>query len=44
MRYVRAVEGAKRVAVEAIKLGVRNYVQVLASWSKQPAMPLAVSC
>jgi len=32
MRYVRAVEDTKRVAVEAIKLSARKNVQVLASW------------
>ena len=36
MRYVRAVEDTKRVAVEAIKLSARKNVQVLASWPKQP--------
>jgi integrase len=43
MRYVRAVEDTKRVAVEAIKLSARKNVQVLASWPKQPATALAVS-
>ena len=43
MRYVRAVEDTKRVAVEAIKLSARKNVQVLASWPKQPATTLAVS-
>jgi hypothetical protein len=32
MRYVRAVEDTKRVAVEAITLSARKNVQVLASW------------
>jgi len=43
MRYVRAVEDTKRVAVEAIKLSARKNVQVLASWPKQPPVPAAVS-
>jgi hypothetical protein len=43
MRYVRAVEDTKRVAVEAIKLSARKNVQVLASWPKQPPMPAAVN-
>ena len=43
MRYVRAVEDTKRLAVEAIKLSARKSVQVLASWQKQPLVPAAVS-
>src|ERR1051325_906743 len=43
MRYVRAVEDTKRVAVEAIKLSARKNVQVLASWQKQPPVPAAVN-
>ena len=43
MRYVRAVEDTKRVAVEAIKLSARKNVQVLASWPKQPPVPAAVN-
>jgi integrase len=43
MRYVRAVEDTKRLAVEAIKLSARKSVQVLASWPKQPATALAVN-
>jgi integrase len=43
MRYVRAVENTKRVAVEAIKLSARKNVQVLASWQKQPPLPAAVN-
>lgn len=43
MRYVRAVEDTKRVAVEAIKLSARKNVQVLTSWQKQPATALAVN-
>jgi integrase len=43
MRYVRAVENSKLVAVEAIKLSARKNVQVLASWLKQPATALAVN-
>jgi len=36
MRYVRAVEDTKGVAVEAVKLSGRKSRQVLASWPKQP--------
>jgi len=43
MRYVRAIEDTKRVAVEAIKLSARKNVQVLASWQKQPPVPAAVN-
>ena len=43
MRYVRAVEDTKRVAVEAIKLSARKNVQVLASCQKQPPVPAAVN-
>lgn len=43
MRYVRAVEDTKRIAVEAIKLSARKNVQVLASWQKQPPGLAAVS-
>jgi integrase len=43
MRYVRAVEDTKRVAVEAIKLSARKNVQVLASWSKQAPVRAAVN-
>ena len=43
MRYVRAVEDTKRMAVEAIKLSARKNVQVLASWPKQPPVPAAVN-
>jgi len=43
MRYVRAVEDTKRVAVEAIKLSARKNVQVWASWQKQPPLRAAVN-
>jgi hypothetical protein len=43
MRYVRAVEDTKRVAVEAIKLSARKNVQVWASWQKQPPLQAAVN-
>ena len=43
MRYVRAVEETKRVAVEAVRLNSGKVGHVLASWPKQPAMPLAVN-
>jgi len=42
MRYVRAVENTKRLAVEAIKLA-RKSGQVLASWQKQPPVAAAVN-
>jgi len=37
MRYVRAVESSKRVAVEAVRLNFGKVGHVLASWPKQPA-------
>ena len=43
MRYVRAVEDTKRVAVEAIKLSARKNVHVLATWPKQPPLPAALN-
>ena len=43
MRYVRAVEDTKRVAVEAIKLSARKNVQVLVSWQKQSPVLAAVN-
>ena len=43
MRYVRAVETSKRVAVEAVRLNSGKVGHVLASWPKQPAAALAVS-
>ena len=43
MRYVRAVEDTKRVAVEAIKLSARKNLQVLVSWQKQPPVRAAVN-
>ena len=43
MRYVRAVETSKRVAVEAVRLNSGKVGHVLASWPKQPATALAVS-
>jgi integrase len=43
MRYVRAVESSKRVAVEAVRLNSGKVGQILVSWPKQPATALAVS-
>jgi hypothetical protein len=43
MRYVRAVDDTKRVAVEAINLSARKSVQVLADWQKQPPVLAAVN-
>ena len=43
MRYVRAVETSKRVAVEGVRLNSGKVGHVLASWQKQRAMALAVS-
>jgi len=43
MRYVRAVETSKRVAVEAVRLNSGKVGHVLASWPKQPATALAVN-
>jgi integrase len=43
MRYVRAVETSKRVAVEAVRLNSGKVGHVLATWPKQPATALAVS-
>ena len=43
MRYVRAVETSKRMAVEAVRLNSGKVGHVLATWPKQPATALAVS-
>src|SRR5881396_150094 len=43
MRYVRIVEGSKRVTVEAMKLTSGKVGHVLATWPKQPQLPVAVS-
>src|SRR5882724_6890864 len=43
MRYVRMVEGSKRVAVEAMKLTFGKVGHVLATWPKQPPLPVAVN-
>jgi integrase len=43
MRYVRAVDTGKRVAVEAVRLNSGKVGHVLVSWPKQPATALAVS-
>jgi integrase len=43
MRYVRAVESSKRVAVEAVRLNSGKVGQILVSWPKQPATALAVN-
>jgi len=37
------VEGSKRVAVEAMKLTFGKLVNVLATWPKQPPLPVAVN-
>jgi integrase len=43
MRYVRAVESSKRVAVEAVRLNSGKVGQVLVSWPKQPPVSAAVN-
>ena len=43
MRYVRAVESSKRVAVEAVRLNSGKAGQILASWQKQPPVLAAVN-
>jgi len=43
MRYVRMVEGSKRVAVEAMKLTFGKVGHVLATWPKQSQLPVAVN-
>jgi integrase len=43
MRYVRAVETSKRVAVEAVRLSSGKVGHVLASWPKQPVTALVVN-
>ena len=42
MRYVRTAEESKRAVVNAVQLNLENF-QVLASKSKQPPVPAAVS-
>ena len=41
--YVRMVEDSKRVAVEAVKLTFGKVGHVLATWPKQPRLPVAVN-
>jgi integrase len=43
MRYVRMVEDSKRAAVEAVKLTFGKVGYVLATWPKQPPVPVAVN-
>ena len=43
MRYVRMVEGSKRPAVEAVKLTSGKVGHILATWPKQPPLPVAVN-
>ena len=43
MRYVRAVESSKRVAVEAVRLNSGKVGQILASWPGELATALAVN-
>ena len=43
MRYVRMVEGSKRVALEAVKLTFGKVGHVTATWPKQPQLPVAVT-
>ena len=43
MRYVRAVETSKRVAVEAVRLNSGKVGHVWANLPKQPPVPAAVS-
>jgi integrase len=43
MRYVRMVEGSKRAAVEAVKLTSGKVGHILATWPKQPPLPVAVN-
>ena len=43
MRYVRALETSKRVAVEAVRLNSGKVGQIFATWLKEPATALAVS-
>ena len=42
MGYGRMVEGSKRVAVEVMKFTSGKVGQVLATWPKQPQLPVAV--
>ena len=41
--YVRMVEDSKQVAVEAVKLTFGKVGHVLATWPKQPQLPVAVN-
>ena len=41
--YVRMVEDNKRVAVEAVKLTFGKVGHILATWPKQPQLPMAVN-
>ncbi len=43
MRYVRMVEGSKRIAVEAAQLKSGKVGHILATWPKQPPLPAAVN-
>ena len=43
MRYVRAVETSKRVAVEAVRLNSGKVGQILVRSQKQPPVPAAVN-
>jgi integrase len=43
MRYVRAVETSKRVAVESVRLNFGKVGHFLVSWPKQPPLPAAVN-
>jgi len=40
---VRTVEESKRAAVDAVQLNSRKNVHVLATWPKQPQLPVAVN-
>ncbi len=43
IRYVRTVEDSKRVAVEGVKLTFGKVGHVLATWPKQPLLPVPVN-
>jgi len=43
MRYVRAVEDTKRVAIEAIKLSARKKCPSIGPFAKQPPVAAAVN-
>jgi integrase len=43
MRHVRMVDDRMRAAVEAIRLPTEKVGHVLATWPKQPQMPVAVN-